>query len=96
MAEDDVEYPGQDRREKIRRSYVERRSGVDRRAGENPDRQVLGRRTGFDRRAIERRRNTCITCGATFSAERQGQNVCPECKRKALAPPPPAGPRRGG
>ncbi len=94
MAEDDFEYPGQDRREKVRRSYVERRSGRDRRDETEADRQVLGRRTGSDRRADERRRNTCITCGATFAAERQGQNVCPDCKRKALAPPPPGGPRR--
>ena len=94
MAEDEFEYPGQDRREKIRRSYVERRSGEDRRGDEEADRQILSRRTGSDRRSLERRRNTCITCGTSFDAERQGENVCPACKRKALAPPPPAGTRR--
>ena len=91
MAEDEFEYPGQDRREKVRRSYVDRRLGEDRRNSSEAGRKVLGRRTGSDRRVDERRRNTCITCGATFEAERQGQNVCPDCKRKALAPPPPAG-----
>ena len=82
MAEDELEYPGQDHRKKIQRSYRERRSGDDRCNAEEPNRQILGRRTGSDRRTIERRRNTCITCGTTFDAERQGQNVCPECRQR--------------
>jgi hypothetical protein len=94
MAEDELEYPGQDHREKIQRSNRERRFGDDRRNAEELNRQILGRRTGSDRCTIERRRNTCITRGTTFDAERQGQNVCPECRRKALAPPPLPGTRR--